>query len=60
VLGELEIHGPHGGGMLDPVTPHRAGGRRCPLSLPGSRPLQAFLPPGPLHPLIGSTTSPRL
>ena len=39
-------------GMLVPVTPHRAVGGPCPLSLPGSRPLQAVLPPEPLHPLM--------
>ena len=49
---ELEVHGPHLVGMLGPVTPHRAVRRPCPLSLPGSRPLQAFLPPEPLHPLV--------
>jgi len=41
-----------GPGMLGPVTPHRAVGGPYPLSLPGSRPLQAFLPPEPLHQLI--------
>ena len=49
---ELEIHGPHLVGMLGPVTPHRTIGRPCPLSLPGSGALQAFLPPEPLHPLV--------
>ena len=39
-------------GMLVPVTPHRAVGGPCPLSLPWSRPLQAVLPPEPLHPLM--------
>jgi hypothetical protein len=50
---ELEDHGPHLVGMLGPVTPHRpVGGGPCPFSLPGSRPLQAFLPLEPLHPLV--------
>ena len=49
---ELEIHGPHLVGMLSPVTSHRTICRPCPLSLPGSGPLQAFLPPEPLHPLV--------
>ena len=38
--------------MLGPVTAHRAIGGPSPLSVPGSRPLQAFLPPGPLHPFV--------
>ena len=49
---ELEVHGPHLVGMLGPVTPHRTICGPCPLSLPGSGPLQAFLPPEPLHPLV--------
>jgi hypothetical protein len=49
---ELEIHGPHLMGMLSPVTPHRAVGWPCPLSLPGSGPLEPLLPPEPLHPLV--------
>jgi len=49
---ELEIHGPHLMGMLSTVTPHQAVRRPCPLALPGSGPLQAFLPPEPLHPLV--------
>ena len=47
---ELAVHGPHVLEMLGPGTPHQAIGGPCPLSLPGSRPLQAFLPPEPLHP----------
>ncbi len=49
---ELEIHDPHLVGMLSQRTPHRTIGRPYPLSLPGSRPLQAFLAPEQLHPLV--------
>jgi len=49
---ELEVHGPHLVRMLGPVTAHRAIGGPCPLSIPGSRPLQAFLPPEPVHPFV--------
>jgi len=49
---ELEIHGPYLVGMLGPMTPHQAVGRPCPLALPASGPLQAFLSPGPLHPHV--------
>ena len=49
---ELEVHGPHLVGMLSPVTSNRSVCGACPLSLPGSRPLQAFLAPEPLHPLV--------
>jgi len=34
------------------VTPHRAVCRSRPLAFPGSGPLQTFLPPKPLHPLV--------
>jgi hypothetical protein len=49
---ELEVHGPHVVGMLGPVTPHRAVGGPYPLSHAGSWPLQAVLPPEPLHPFM--------
>lgn len=49
---ELEVHRPHLVRVLGPVTPHRNICGPCPLSLPGSGPLQAFLPPEPLHPLV--------
>jgi hypothetical protein len=38
--------------MLRPVAPHRAVCWPCPLAFPWSGPLQAFLPPEPLHPLV--------
>jgi len=50
--GALEIHGPYLVGMLGPVTPHRTICGPCPLALSGSGPLQAFLPPKPLQPLV--------
>ena len=46
---ELEIHVPHLVGILSPVASHRSVCGACPLSPPGSRPLQAFLAPEPLH-----------
>jgi len=49
---ELEVHRSHLVGMLSPVTPHRAIGGPDPLALLGSGPLQAFLPPEPLHSLV--------
>ena len=49
---ELKIHGPHLLRVLSPVPPHRAVCGPCPRALPGSGPLQAFLPPEPLHPLV--------
>ncbi len=49
---ELEIYGPHLVGMLSPVTPHLVICGPCPLALSGSGPLQAFLPPEPLLPLV--------
>jgi len=38
--------------MLSLMTPHLAVGGSCTLSLPGSGPLQDFLPPKALHPLV--------
>ena len=38
--------------MLSPVTPHRAIGGPSPLAVLGSGPLQPFLSPVPLHPLV--------
>jgi len=49
---ELVVHGPHLVRMLRSVTAHLANGWLCPLSLPGSRPLQAFLPAPPLHTFV--------
>ncbi len=49
---ELKMHGLHLVGMISPVPPHRAVCGPCPLALPGSGPLEPFLPPEPLNPLV--------
>jgi hypothetical protein len=42
---ELEIHGPDLVGILSLMAPHRADRWPGPLALPGSKALQALLPP---------------
>ena len=49
---ELKIHGPDLVGMFGPMSSHRAVGGPWQLALPVSGPLQAFLPPEPLHPFV--------
>ena len=46
---DLEIDSPHLLGMLSPLTPHRALGGPCPLSLRRCGSLQPLLSPEPLH-----------
>ena len=46
---DLEIDSPHLLGMLSPLTPHRAIGGPCPLSLRRCGSLQPLLSPEPLH-----------
>lgn len=48
----MEIHGPKLMGMLSTVTLPGAVSGTCPLSILGSGPLQAFIPPKQLHPLV--------
>jgi hypothetical protein len=49
---ELEVHRPHLVRVCGLVTPHGAVGGTSPLLLSGSGPLQALLPPEPMHPLV--------
>jgi len=49
---EFEVQRPVLVRVLSLVTSHRAVGEPYLLSLPGSGPLQAFLPPEPLPPLV--------
>ena len=44
--------GAYAPGGLSPVASHPSVCGACPLSLPGRRPLQALIPPEPLHPFV--------
>jgi len=49
---ELEVHRPDLMRVFGLVTAHRAVGGPCPLLLSWDGPLEALLPPEPLHPLV--------
>ena len=49
---ELEVHGPDLMRVFRLVAPHGSIGGPGPLLLSGSGPLQALLPPEPMHPLV--------